>query len=178
MKKYWVHFIILGVFFLPACATKEMSAVQTLLENWDPIEAMRFPEQKEDEKELAPSPEPTIEITAGSPDNQELEAKEVIDPELLEKIPDKPVIKQVRIDGRRVRLRQGPGLNFKIIGAASKGDLFHLLGVQTEPETAQPWYMMEDEEGKNISSPVCWPPSSRSPKNPSRKKKRQPKSRD
>lgn len=150
MKKYWVHFIILSLIFLPACATKEKSAVQTLLENWDPIEAMRFPEQKADEQEPKPDPlsEPTIEITAGSPDTQELEAKAVIDPELLDKIPDKPVIKQVRIDGRRVRLRQGPGLNFKIIGAASKGDLFNLLGVQTEPETAQSWYMMEDEEGK------------------------------
>jgi uncharacterized protein YgiM (DUF1202 family) len=148
MKKYLALGIIFNLFFLLACATQEKSAVKVLVEASNPIDAMVLPERSkvESKAKMPSSTETTIEIKAGTADTQE--QKEVIDPGILDKIPEKPIIQQVRIDANKVRLRKGPGLQFKILGKAFKGDLFKLLGEQKDPESVQTWYLVEDEEGE------------------------------
>ena len=146
MKRFWLALSILILALSQSCATDKTSAVQKLIHAKDPIEAMKFPEKTpaSTEAENGKQEEPIIEIKAGDETSQQ----EIIDPEVLDAIPDKPVIKQVQIQANKARLRKGPGLQYKITGSAYKGDTFTLLGIREDPETRQSWYLIKDQDDK------------------------------
>ena len=146
MKRFWLTLSILILAFSQSCATDKKSAVEKLIHAKDPIEAMRFPVKPSAsmDADKRKQEEPIIEIKVGD----EISQQEIIDPEVLDAIPDKPVIKQVQTQANKVRLRKGPGLQYKIIGSAYKGDKFTLLGIQKDPESRQSWYMINDQDDK------------------------------
>ena len=146
MTRFWLTLSILILAFSQSCATDKTSAVQKLIHAKDPIEAMKFPETipASTDGENGKQEEPIIEIKAGDETSQQ----EIIDQEVLDAIPDKPVIKQVQIQANKARLRKGPGLQYKITGSAYKDDKFTLLGIQEDPESRQTWYMVKDENDK------------------------------
>ncbi len=142
MKRFWLTIIILIMAFSQSCATDKMSAVEKLINSKDPIDVMKFPEKISASAETAE--EPVIEIKVGDETSQQ----GIIDPDIIETIPDKPYIKLVQIKAKKVRLRKGPGLQYKITGSAYKGDKFTLLGTQDNLETQQTWYMIKDQDDK------------------------------
>jgi len=144
MKRFWLTLVILILAFFLSCATDKSSAVKRLIQSKDPIEAMRLPEKPSAAAEKGTQQEPVIEIISGD----EFYQQDIIDPDVLDAIPDKPVIKQVQILANKARLRKGPGLQYKVIGSAYKDDKFTLLGTQEDPESKQTWYMIKDKDDK------------------------------
>ncbi|MFQ5717543.1 MAG: SH3 domain-containing protein, partial [Nitrospinales bacterium] len=67
---------------------------------------------------------------------------------VLEKIPKPSRAKIVVVDGAAVVLRKGPGVQFKKIGVAHKGDRFKLLRKARDPKRGHIWYLIQDEGGQ------------------------------
>ena len=74
-------------------------------------------------------------------------SEEIIDPGKLEKIPESPRLKKIRIKGDNTPLRKGPGVQYPKFGTATKGDLFDLIRVERGYGKGQTWYLAEDADG-------------------------------
>ncbi len=155
MKTKLSLILIVCLLFASACAGKGKSAVQKLKAQVDPIDAMKLPE-RETEAQRNISYGPTIEIRAeGKQNNRKPQTAsrpepEVIDKNKLQRLPDAPATRYVKISGNNVPLRQGPGPQYRKVHLAARGDLFELLSVQRNPKDKRAWYLVNNDEGKRF----------------------------
>jgi general secretion pathway protein D len=150
-------FLIFILVFGFACSHQGKTALNRADQIDNPINSMRLPDKNKYIKKLQERKNsPTIEIRAGSdnfnvsPSTSSSTAPEVLDQKLLNKIPEKPITKWVKVSGNNVPLRQGPGAEFKKVGVATKEQAFQLLSVKDFPGKKEPWYLVQNEKNKKF----------------------------
>jgi general secretion pathway protein D len=149
----FLRITFISIFVLAvACSHQKKPATDRMSQTENPIDAMHLksPSARATQVNESKRDPRTIEIRAGATPPQETQkplatlAEEIIDKNMLRKIPAKPSLKTVKISGNNVPLRQGPGARFKKLGVASKGQTFKLLRVKNNTASGNPWYFVQN----------------------------------
>ncbi len=102
-----------------------------------------------DRIEINPPGEPAMAIEPVSPEPNHVEPIEPVPPDLDLVEPTHPVIDPNRCiimitDGTTVNVRQGPGLNFSIIGSINPGEQYEAIGLSSMRD----WYQIQTRGGQ------------------------------
>ena len=134
MKKLISSILILSVFFSSGCLGNRKSALEKFKEQ-NPIEKMLFSEKNKPNKKNRTNKK----IKDNSSSN------ELVNLNDLKNIPDHPIDWQIKVLGKNVPLRKGPGSKYNKSGTAQTGQVFSLLRTQKNIHDNQTWYLAEDE---------------------------------
>jgi len=134
MKKIFLSILILSVFFSSGCLGNRKSALERFKEK-NPIDGMLF-----SEKNKSKTSKPTQRSSS-----KNKYATDSIDLSGIKNIPDQPINRLIKVSGKKVPLRKGPGSQYGKLGTAEKDQTFSLLRTQKNIHDNQTWYLAEDE---------------------------------
>ena len=125
--------MVMGLTAIVSCT----DSTNGLQEKYDPIEAMRLPQNPAKKQNV---------ILGGTPGTMAPEElREVIDISALSKIEEGSTQKIIQVTGNNVILRKGPGDKFESSGVANKDKTFKLLRTVPSPSGGPAWHWVEDE---------------------------------
>jgi general secretion pathway protein D len=134
MKKILSSILILSILFSSGCLGNRKSALEKFKEQ-NPIEKMLFSKKnKLNKKNLT-----NKKIKPNTSSNKLVNLKDI------KNIPDHPIKWQIKVSGKNVPLRKGPGSQYSKSGTAQTGQVFSLLRTQKNIHDNQTWYLAEDE---------------------------------
>ncbi len=135
-----------------ACSHQEIPVVdnQSL---GNSIDAMQLPKSSAEVEQSGKSqlPPHTIKILTGDKSDDAVKApatpaSDVINQKQIRDIQAKPAMRQVKISGNNVPIRQGPGPQFKKLGVASKGQTYELLRIKNNTAGENSWYFVQNAQ--------------------------------
>lgn len=134
MKRLLLSILIISVILSSGCVGGRKSALERFKEK-NPIDVMLFPEK-------AKSNQDKSDDVKRDPN--------AIDLSELEKIPEHPLSRLIKVSGENVPLRKGPGSQYNQTGTAQKEQTFALLRIQKNIHDKQTWYLVEDDEKRKF----------------------------
>ena len=156
MKKLLTLIIILSVTFPTGCVVQKKSTLNQLKQRKNPIEAMQLPPRKKpsiDSGKMKAGREDAFmddEEEISVPEGTAVGLPPDIDFSPLDRIPSKPVQRNVVVQDDKIPLMQGPGTRFKQLGTASANQTYRLLRIQRGPSNQEPWYLVEDDKNNKF----------------------------
>lgn len=145
MNRFWVLIALGLTLALPVSGcVKNTSSIDKLTDG-DPLEKLKIPGGKKSaRKSSAPESDSPIEKTQARADIN-------LDP--LKSIKPSQNRQIVIVTGNKVPLRKGPGIKFKKIGLADKGDEFQFLREVRQSASTPIWYLVQDEQRNKFFLP-------------------------
>ena len=134
MKKLLVSILILSVILSSGCVGNRKSAFEHFKEK-NPIDGMLF--NKKAKLKSNKSGQETL--------NNKRKDTSSIDLSELKNIPAHPISRLIKVSGKNVPLRKGPGSQYNQTGTGQKGQTFDLLRIQKNIHDKQTWYLAEDD---------------------------------
>ncbi len=145
MNRFWI-FILLGLSLaLPVSGcVKNNSSIDQLTEG-DPVNKLQIPKSK---KRASQEISERVVHT-----RHEAPAKEDLDLDSLKNIKVSQNRQVVIVTGNKVPLRKGPGIKFRKIGSADKGDEYEFLREVRQSASTPIWYLVQDEKKNKFFLP-------------------------
>ena len=116
MKKIFLSILILSVYFSSGCLGNRKSALERFKEK-NPIDGMLF-----SEKNKSRTSKPNQRSSS-----KNKYATDSIDLSEIKNIPNQPINRLIKVSGKKVPLRKGPGSQYGKLGTAEKDQTFSLL---------------------------------------------------